>query len=179
MWNGVVTNAGLSLLAQWAQGGTLTVEGARAGTGTVEVEDLVALTNVSGNSHNLSIIKYEPQDSGVKYTMELHAVQSGYLAMQIGIFATLDEGDETLIAIFQAGSVGEGIAVPSTSELPDFAFTFGALVEMANRSTLNVTIDPTVLVSHAQMNQALDDADVGFFIDGDGYLCQRVTDDEE
>jgi len=179
MWNGVVTNAGIALLANWAQGGTLTIEGARAGTGTVETDDLVALTDVSGSSHNLSIIEYLPQDDGIKYTVQLHAAPSAYLALQIGIFASLDEGDATLIAIFQAGSTGEGIAVPSTSELPDFAFTFGALVEMANRSTLNVTIDPTVLVSHAQMNQALDDADVGFFIDGDGYLCQRVTDDEE
>lgn len=179
MWNGVVTNAGIALLAQWAQGGTLTIEGARAGTGTVSEDDLAGATNVSGSSHDLTIVEYEPMADGIKYTIQLHAVSSGYLAMQVGIFANLDGGDSTLIAIFQAGSVGEGIAVPSTAELPDFAFTFGALVSMANRGTLNVTINPSVLVTRQQMNQALDEASVGFFIDEDGYLCQRVTDDGE
>lgn len=179
MWTGVVTNAGTALFAHWALGGTLSIEAARAGTGTVEADQLAGLTNVSGTSHDLSIVEYEAQDSGIEYTIELHAASSAYLAMQVGIFARLDDGDETLIAIFQAGSTGEGIAVPSTSELPDFSFTFGALVEMANRSTLTVTIDPTVLVSRNQMNNAIDQVDVGFFIDDDGYICQRLTGDEE
>ena len=179
MWNGVVTNAGIALLAQWAQGGTLTVEGARAGTGTVDVDDLAGSTDVAGNSHALTIVEYEPRDDGIKYTIQLHAAASGYLAMQVGIYANLDGGETTLIAIFQAGNVGEGIAVPSTAELPDFAFTFGALVEMANRGTLTVTINPSVLVTREQMNQAFDEASVGFFIDDDGFLCQRITDDEE
>lgn len=179
MWNGVVTNVGIALLAQWAQGGTLTIDGARAGTGTVDVDELAGSTDVAGNSHNISIVEYEPAPDGIKYTIELRAASSGYLAMQIGVYGSLDGGETTLIAIFQSGSVGEGIAVPSTAELPDFAFTFGALVEMANRGTLNVTIDPSVLVTREQMKRAFDEESVGFFIDENGYLCQRITGDEE
>jgi len=179
MWNGVVTNAGIALLAQWAKSGTLTIEGACAGTGTVPEDELANATDVAGDSHQLTIAEYEAMDEGVKYTVELHAAPSGYLAMQIGIYANLDGGETTLVSIFQAGSNSEGIAVPSSRELPDFAFTFGALVEMANKATLNVNIDPSALVSRDQMNRAIGRVDVGFFVDESGYLCQRITDDEE
>lgn len=178
MWTGVVTNAGVALLARWAEGGNLTITGAKAGTGTVAEAQLMSLTNVVGEAHTLSIIKYNIVQNGIKYLVQFTAAATAYVAMQVGIYASLDDGAETLIAIYQAGPAG-GISVPSESELTDFAFTFGALVEMANSGSLHVLIDTSVFVTLEQMDAALDDADVGFYVDSGGYLCQRVTSDEE
>ena len=178
MWTGVVTNVGIALLSRLAEGGTLTITGAKAGTGTVPEAQLMSRTDISGDAHQLSIIEYKIVDEGIKYMVQFTAGASAYVAMQVGIYASLDGGAETLIAIYQAGS-NDGISVPSASELTDFAFTFGALVEMANSGTLNVTIDTSVFVTLETLETALDDADVGFFIDSDGYLCQRIASDEE
>lgn len=149
MWNGVVTNAGKVLLAQWAQGGTLAVDGAKAGTGTVSPTQLMASRNVAGVAHRMSIINSGPvEGGGVLYTLQFITEAAAYTAMQVGIFASLDGGASTLIAIYQADS-GEGVSVPATDEALDFAFTFGATVDMSNEGTLNVTIDDSAHVTAA------------------------------
>lgn len=149
MWNGVVTNAGIALLAQWAEGGTLVIDGASAGTGVVPVAQLMSCTDVAGTSHTLSIIERKPIEQGVKYLVQFTAAASAYVAMQVGVWAKLDEGARTLIAIYQAES-DSGIPVPSISELTDFAFTFGANVVMNNNGTYTTNIDTSVFVTNGR-----------------------------
>ena len=154
MWTGVVTNAGIALLAQWAAGGSLEIDGASAGTGTVPTAQLMSCTNVSGESHALSIIGYKTIEQGIKYLVQFTAAATAYVAMQVGIWARLNDGARTLIAIYQADS-NSGISVPSVSELRDFAFTFGATVMMDNTGDLTVNIDESAWVTHRTMQEYL------------------------
>ena len=154
MWNSTVTNVGIALLAQWGQGGTLTIDGAKAGTGTVATSQLMAQTNVAGDVHNLSIVKTAEITNGVKYTVQLQAAQSAYIAMQIGIWAHLNSGSSVLIAIYQAEE-GNGISVPSTFDMPDFAVRFFAAVEQDNTGDYTATIDTSALVTQGQLDEGL------------------------
>lgn len=156
MWNSVVTNAGIALLARWAQGGTLAITGAKAGTGTVPTAQLMAATNVSGIAYTLSIVRYKKTEDGVEYLVQFEAAASAYVAKQIGIFASLDGGTSTLIAIYQTDS--SGIEVPAYTEMPDYAIQFAASVQMANTGSLTVTIDPTAYVTMETLEDAIDDA---------------------
>jgi len=154
MWNSVVTNVGAQLLAQWAGGGTLTITGATAGTGTVPVAQLMACTAMSGSTHTLSIIGHSEITNGVTYQVQLQATTEAYTAMQIGIWARLNSGPQTLIAIYQADS-GEGIHVPAYADMPDFAIQFASSIEMDNTGSYSVTVDTTALVSQGQLAEAL------------------------
>ena len=153
MWNGVVTNVGKTLLSRWAQGGELTIINAKAGTGTVPVAQLMACTNISGDAHTLSLVKSTLVTGGVEYLVQFQATSSSYTAKQIGIWASLDSGAETLIAIYQTD--GAGIEVPTYSEMPDFSIQFAATVQMDNTGALSVTIDTSAFVTLAAMNAAL------------------------
>ena len=155
MWTGVVTNAGAALLARWAQGGTLAIVAAKAGTGTVPVVQLIMSTDVAGDSHDLSIIDHSAADGGVKYTVQFSTEETAYTAMQVGIYASLDGGARTLIAIYQAAS-GEGISIPATSESMGWAFTFGATVQMSNTGSLTVEIDESAYVTRGTLDDALE-----------------------
>lgn len=149
MWRGVVTNVGNALLAQWGGGGTLTIVGACAGTGTVPVEQLMSCTDVSGVSHTLSILETNPIERGVKYLVQFSAAVSAYVAMQVGVWAKLNDGNATLLAIYQ-GDSDSGISVPSIDELVDFAFTFGANVVMDNTGDYTTEIDTSVFVTNGR-----------------------------
>lgn len=156
MWNGVVTNVGIALLAQWAGGGNLVIDGASTGTGTVAVAQLMSCTDVAGTSHAASIIEYKEISQGLKYLVQINAAPSAYVAMQIGVWAKLNGGARTLIAIFQADSES-GISVPSTADMADFAFTFGASVIMDNTGTFTVTVDPDTFVTNDRFTEAQDE----------------------
>ena len=156
MWNAVVTNVGATLLARMMEGGTLAIVGASAGTGTVPLVQLIRSTNVAGTSHTLGIIDYTEVENGIKFAVQITAENSAYTVNQVGIWATLDGGARTLLAIYQADA-GEGIAVPATSEMPDFVFTFAALVEMDNTGTLTVNIDSSIFATVGMLNSAIAD----------------------
>lgn len=156
MWNSVVTNAGIALLARWAEGGTLAITGAKAGTGTTPTAQLMAATNVSGTAIALSIVRYSETTDGIEYLVQIQSAASAYIAKQIGIFASLDGGPNTLIAIYQTD--GAGIEVPSYTEMSDFSIQFAAAVQMSNTGTMTVSIDPTAYVTIDTLDDAVEHA---------------------
>lgn len=148
-WTAVVTNAGARLLADWSGGGELEITSARGGTSRVDEALLMAQTNVTGNLQ-IQITKSAAVTGGMKFELLITAFATAQNIAQIGVFASLDGGSETLLAIYQCGEGGE-INVPSASEMPDFAYGFSAIVAMDNTGTLTVNVDSTALVSQAQL----------------------------
>ena len=153
MWDqAVVTNAGKALLQQWAGGGTLTIDGARAGAGAVSQLNLINQTAVTQEKQTLSIISAKQVEGGTQFHVQITAPDAGYTAKQIGIYGHLDSGDSTLIALYQDES---GITVPSKAEMPDFVYAFYATIQVGNTGTLSVTLDTSALVTQATLNAAV------------------------
>lgn len=153
MWDqAVVTNAGKALLQQWAGGGTLTIDGARAGAGAVSQLNLINQTAVTQEKQTLSIISAKQVEGGTQFHVQITAPDAGYTAKQIGIYGHLGSGDSTLIALYQDES---GITVPSKAEMPDFVYAFYATIQGSNTGTLSVTLDTSALVTQATLNAAV------------------------
>lgn len=172
MWDqAVVTNAGKALLQQWAGGGTLTIDGAKAGAGAVSQLNLINQTAVTQEKQTLSIISAKQVEGGTQFHVQITAPDAGYTAKQIGIYGRLDSGDSTLIALYQDES---GITVPSKAEMPDFVYAFYATIQVGNTGTLSVTLDASALVTQATLTAAV--AKAGdmkksvYDADGDGVV---------
>lgn len=172
MWDqAVVTNAGKALLQQWAGGGTLTIDGAKAGAGAVSQLNLINQTAVTQEKQTLSIISARQVEGGTQFHVQITAPDAGYTAKQIGIYGRLDSGDSTLIALYQDES---GITVPSKAEMPDFVYAFYATIQVSNTGTLSVTLDASALVTQATLTAAV--ANAGdmkksvYDADGDGVV---------
>lgn len=172
MWDqAVVTNAGKALLQQWAGGGTLTIDGAKAGAGAVSQLNLINQTAVTQEKQTLSIISAKQVEGGTQFHVQITAPDAGYTAKQIGIYGHLGSGDSTLIALYQDES---GITVPSKAEMPDFVYAFYATIQGSNTGTLSVTLDTSALVTQATLIAAV--AKAGdmkksvYDADGDGVV---------
>lgn len=172
MWDqAVVTNAGKALLQQWTGGGTLTIDGARAGAGAVSQLNLINQTAVTQEKQTLSIISTRQVEGGTQFHVQITAPDAGYTAKQIGIYGHLGSGDSTLIALYQDES---GITVPSKAEMPDFVYAFYATIQGSNTGTLSVTLDTSALVTQATLTAAV--AKAGdmkksvYDADGDGVV---------
>lgn len=172
MWDqAVVTNAGKALLQQWAGGGTLTIDGAKAGAGAVSQLNLINQTAVTQEKQTLSIISARQVEGGTQFHVQITAPDAGYTAKQIGIYGHLGSGDSTLIALYQDES---GITVPSKAEMPDFVYAFYATIQGSNTGTLSVTLDTSALVTQATLTAAV--AKAGdmkksvYDADGDGVV---------
>ena len=153
MWDqAVVTNAGKALLQQWAGGGTLTIDGAKAGAGAVSQLNLINQTAVTQEKQTLSIISAKQVEGGTQFHVQITAPDAGYTAKQIGIYGHLGSGDSTLIALYQDES---GITVPSKAEMPDFVYAFYATIQVGNTGTLSVTLDTSALVTQATLTAAV------------------------
>ncbi|MCM1223111.1 MAG: hypothetical protein NC548_52535, partial [Lachnospiraceae bacterium] len=152
MWNdAVVTNGGKTLLAEWFNGGQLTIAEAATGEGTVTPSLLMGQTALVARKQTMSIIKTEKIASGMRLQLQLtsEGVTKAYTANQIGLWAKLDDGENTLIALYQDDT---GISVPTHDEMPDYVFTFYATVQMSNEGEITVSIDTTALVTRADFN---------------------------
>lgn len=153
-WTGVVTNKGAELLAAWAEGTTLNIYAAAAGTGTVAEAAMIAQTALAGQRQTASIVSHSKADgaTGLKIQLQITAPSTGYTLNQFGIWAKVGSGEGKLLALFQNS---EGIDVPSASDSPDFVYTFYGLIMISNTGSISVTVDASAVVTTATMQAAI------------------------
>ena len=153
-WTGVVTNKGAELLAAWAEGTTLNIYAAAAGTGTVAEAAMIAQTALAGQKQAASIVSHSKADgaTGLKIQLQITAPSTGYTLNQFGIWAKVGNGEGKLLALFQNS---EGIDVPSASDSPDFVYTFYGLIMISNTGSISVTVDASAVVTPATMQAAI------------------------
>lgn len=153
-WTGVVTNKGAELLAAWAEGTTLNIYSAAAGTGTVAEAAMIAQTALAGQKQAASIVSHSKADgaTGLKIQLQITAPSTGYALNQFGIWAKVGSGEGKLLALFQNS---EGIDVPSASDSPDFVYTFYGLIMISNTGSISVTVDASAVVTTATMQAAI------------------------
>ena len=154
-WNGVITNAGNSLLNEWVNEKTLNFDGAAAGQGTVAVAAMMAQTALVSRKQTASLLGGEQVTGGIRLKIRIAAPDTAYPLNQFGVWASVTGGSTTMIALFQ---LEDGIPIPSKAESPDFVYNFYALISCSNAGTWTVTVDTSACVTQGDMTTAITQA---------------------
>ena len=152
-WSGVITNDGKALLGEWVNEKTLSFDNAIFGTGVVATEAMLAQSNMVSKKQIASIIGSERVDAGIKLKLQITAADVGYVLNQIGIWASIENMDPVMIALYQFDA---GVPIPSKTENPEFIYTFNALISSSNTSPWSVNVDTSALVSRKQFDDEID-----------------------
>lgn len=120
-WNGVITNAGNSLLNEWVNEKTLNFDSAAAGQGTVAAAAMMAQTALVNEKQTASLLGGERVSSGIRLKLRIAAPNTAYTLNQFRVSASVDGGASAMIALFQ---LEQGVPIPSKTESPDFVYTF-------------------------------------------------------
>jgi len=142
LWeNAVVTNAGLLLLQQVLEGRRLFLDYAMGGTGTYPPETLKSRTSLLNQKQQFPIIQQKNVHNGkqVGALITNFELPESYMLTQYGIFAHIEGGPVTLLAILQDS---EGLKIPSRTEIPEFHFVFYVIIDFSNEAIWEFTIDP-------------------------------------
>ena len=154
-WNGVITNAGNSLLNEWVNEKALNFDSAAAGQGTVAAAAMMAQTALVSQKQTASLLGGEKVSSGIRLKLRIAAPNTAYTLNQYGVWASVEGGSSTMIALFQ---LEQGVPIPSKTESPDFVYTFYALISCSNTGTWTVTVDTSACVTQGDMSDAITEA---------------------
>ena len=77
-WNGVITNAGNSLLNEWVNEKTLNFDSAAAGQGTVAAAAMMAQTALVNEKQTASLLGGERVSSGIRLKLRIAAPNTAY-----------------------------------------------------------------------------------------------------
>jgi len=152
MWTGKITDAGAALMAEWASGKVINITRAASATGVYDTASLKSSTALNGEKQALGISAITKKKTGTEIKVLITAASETYLARQIGIFGTLDGGDETLIAIYQSSD--SGIEVPAVSSMADFVYSFYALISAGNEVAFSCTVDSGTFATKDDLEEA-------------------------
>lgn len=158
--NSLYTNVGTKMMSEVLSGATMTITKAVGGSGTTEAESLAALTDVKEQKQTLKILGIEDatdstgNDAGKRIKIQItnEDVETGYILHQVGIYAKLADGDETLLIIMQDD---RGVEIPSHTENSDFEIELYGIMAISNVANISVTVDPNAVASVAMVNKQI------------------------
>lgn len=158
--NSLYTNVGTKMMSEVLSGATMTITKAVGGSGTTAAESLAALTDVKEQKQTLKILGIEDAtdssgtDAGKRIKIQITNgdVETGYILHQVGIYAKLADGEETLLIIMQDD---RGVEIPSHTENSDFEIELYGIMEISNLANISVTVDPNAVASVKMVNQQI------------------------
>lgn len=156
-WSGVITNAGAAMLNQLAAGEhVLHIDSAKVGSGTTAAENMRSATALNTQKDSASILSSRVQSGRVQIKVQVGPnASAGYTAHEIGVWAHVDSGASALFALHQ--DTGDGVAIPSKVENPDFAFALYIVFVAANTASIAVTVDTSATITESTLAEALED----------------------
>lgn len=155
--NSLYTNIGTDMMSEVLSGATMTITKAVGGAGTTAAESLAALTDVKDQKQTLKILGIEDatdssgNDAGKRIKIQITNgdVETGYILHQVGIYAKLADGEETLLIIMQDD---RGVEIPSHTENSDFEIELYGIMAISNVANIEVTVDPNAVASVKMVN---------------------------
>lgn len=155
--NSLYTNVGTKMMSEVLSGATMTITKAVGGSGTTAAESLVALTDVKEQKQTIKILGIEDatdssgNDAGKRIKIQITNgdVETGYILHQVGIYAKLADGEETLLIIMQDD---RGVEIPSHTENSDFEIELYGIMAISNVANIEVTVDPNAVASVKMVN---------------------------
>ena len=158
--NSLYTNVGTKMMSEVLSGATMTITKAVGGSGTTAAESLAALTDVKEQKQTLKILGIEDatdssdDDVGKRIKIQITNgdLETGYILHQVGIYAKLADGEETLLIIMQDD---RGVEIPSHTENSDFSIELYGIMAISNLANISVTVDPNAVASVKMVNQQI------------------------
>lgn len=158
--NSLYTNVGTNMMSEVLSGATMTITKAVGGSGTTAAESLAALTDVKEQKQTLKILGIEDatdssdDDVGKRIKIQITNgdLETGYILHQVGIYAKLADGEETLLIIMQDD---RGVEIPSHTENSDFSIELYGIMAISNLANISVTVDPNAVASVKMVNQQI------------------------
>lgn len=158
--NSLYTNVGTKMMSEVLSGATMTITKAVGGSGTTAAESLAALTDVKEQKQTLKILGIEDatdssdDDVGKRIKIQITNgdLETGYILHQVGIYAKLADGEETLLIIMQDD---RGVEIPSHTENSDFSIELYGIMAISNLANISVTVDPNAVASVKTVNQQI------------------------
>lgn len=158
--NSLYTNVGTKMMSEVLSGATMTITKAVGGSGTTAAESLAALTDVKEQKQTLKILGIEDatdssdDDVGKRIKIQITNgdLETGYILHQVGIYAKLANGEETLLIIMQDD---RGVEIPSHTENSDFSIELYGIMAISNLANISVTVDPNAVASVKMVNQQI------------------------
>lgn len=155
--NSLYTNIGTDMMSEMLSGATMTITKAVGGAGTTAAESLAALTDVKDQKQTLKILGIEDatdstgNDAGKRIKIQITNgdLETGYILHQVGIYAKLADGEETLLLIMQDD---RGVEIPSHTENSDFEIELYGIMAISNLANISVTVDPNAVASVKMVN---------------------------
>lgn len=165
--NSLYTNVGTNMMSEVLSGATMTITKAVGGAGTTAAESLAALTDVKDQKQTLKILGIEDatdstgNDAGKRIKIQItnEDVETGYILHQVGIYAKLADGEETLLIIMQDD---RGVEIPSHTDNSDFEIELYGIMAISNLANISVTVDPNAVASVAMVNKEIADTKKAF-----------------
>ena len=156
--NSLYTNVGTNMMSEVLSGATMTITKAVGGAGTTAAESLAALTDVKDQKQTLKILGIEDasdstgNDAGKRIKIQITNgdAEAGYILHQVGVYAKLTDGDETLLFIMQDD---RGVEIPSHTENSDFVIELFGVMAISNVANIKVTVDPSAVASVKMVNE--------------------------
>lgn len=155
--NSLYTNVGTNMMSEVLSGANMTITKAVGGSGTTAAESLAALTDMKEQKQTLKILGIEDatdssgSDAGKRIKIQITNgdVETGYILHQVGIYAKLADGEETLLIIMQDD---RGVEIPSHTENSDFEIELYGIMAISNVANIEVTVDPNAVASVKMVN---------------------------
>lgn len=173
-WVGVITNNGSELMRDWVSGKVLNMTTAPAGTGTYSEATLMSQTSLKSQKATATIASVRRIDAGLKVKLELRSGSEAFTLNQFGLYAKLDDGTPTMIALFQTT---EGIYIPSHDEAPDYDYAFYMVLAISNIGDFTFTIDESTVVTLSSLSETVNKQKI-VEIPVDGWETIQTDDDE-
>lgn len=156
--NGVITNKGLALQAKLIEGTALIITRAVTGTGYVTPGLLQQQTAVTGEMQPLILqtVTYPAQGKcKLPCYLSNDELESGYTAMQVGVYAMDPDEGEILYFIVQA-EAGTGTIIPSQSEVPGYSAEWNFYFQYGQADAVTVEVDPSNVATTIMLENKAD-----------------------
>lgn len=154
LWpNAVITEKGRILLSKLIEGNSLTITKAVTGSGYVDPDDMVNQTAVSEPKQEMSFRTISYPENG-KCALPCYLsnadLETGYDAMQIGVFAQDPDEGEILYFLVQA-EADAGTPIPAYSEMPGYTASWTFYFQYGQADGVTVTVSPENTVTTETM----------------------------
>ncbi len=143
-WIGHITDAGLSLVANWGKRSEITFTRAEGGTGSYSDEEIKSKIELFSVKQKVNITASKKEGAKYSIKLEIAAANEKYTLNQIGLYASLDSESDVLFAIFQNT---DGVNILSKQDSPLFVYSFFGTLNFANLGDININVDNDFIVT--------------------------------
>lgn len=153
-----LTDKGRALLAKLTQGNTLDITDAVVGTGFVDPDTLKEQTEVLSPKQHLKARPVSYPETGrcdLPLILTNDGLEAGYLATQVGVYATDPDDGKILFFIAQSAKADKGTTIPSEAEMPGYSAEWTFRLQYGQADGVNVTVDPSNTISPAELTAYL------------------------